>query len=284
MKAHIEQILTPQENSFLCKQIVSDQFDHPFHFHREIELTLILKSSGTRIVGDHIGDFGPGDLSLLGENLPHIFRNTITAKRGSKAEAEVLQFSSDCANGVLDTAPEFRQFSSMLDLAKRGLVFDAATSKQVAELLPRVRESEGVRRWLSFLEIVDHLVSAPEPKILASAGFGGASGLDSSNRVGKACQYILEHFDQNLTHEMMAAHTHTSAAYFSRLFRKTTQKTFTEFLTEVRLGHVCRLLTETDLPIVEIAYDSGFRNLSAFNRRFREVYNCSPREFRKAHI
>ncbi|MEM1297269.1 MAG: AraC family transcriptional regulator, partial [Verrucomicrobiota bacterium] len=107
---------------------------------------------------------------------------------------------------------------------------------------------------------------------------------ESSERIQQACQYILEHFDQNLTHEMLSSHTHTSPAHFSRLFRKTTGKTFTAFLTEVRLGHVCRLLTETDLPIVEVAYASGFRNLSAFNRRFRQAYACSPRDYRRAHL
>lgn len=283
LKAQIEQILTPQESSFLCKHVVDKRFDHPFHFHPEIELTLIVESRGTRIVGDHIGDFSPGDLCLLGENLPHVFRNTAEPKTGSKAEAEVLQFSRDCANGFLDVAPEFREFSAMLDQAARGLVFDEATSAAVAGSLPRLRESSGVRRWSYFLEIIDQLLAA-RPKTLASAGFGGASGFDSSDRVRRACQHILEHFDQNLTHESMAALAHISPAYFSRLFRKTTGKTFGEFLTEVRLGHVCRLLTETTLPIVEVAYESGFRNLSAFNRRFRANYGCTPREYRKAQL
>ena len=93
---------------------------------------------------------------------------------------------------------------------------------------------------------------------------------------------ILKGFRENLSHSEMARQAHMAPAAFSRLFRRTTQRTFTQFIIEVRLGHACRLLSETDNTVADIALESGFDNLSHFNRQFRRHHHCSPREYRMA--
>ncbi|MEM9158465.1 MAG: AraC family transcriptional regulator [Verrucomicrobiota bacterium] len=281
MKAHIEQIYASRQTSFVCRQFNEERFDHPFHYHPEIEVTFITQSAGTRVIGDHLGGFEPGDLCLIGENLPHIYRNTRRTPRG--AQSEVLHFSRDCANGFLDIAPEFAEFSQLLDAAKSGLHFDPQTANQAHALLVKIREAKSVRRWTAFLELVELLLSAPKPQTLASAGYSKTVGPHPSDRMRGICQYIIEHFDEELSHQQLAKQAHMSPAYFSRLFKKTTRKSYIEFLTEVRLGHACHLLIETELPIVEIAFHSGFRNLSNFNRRFLAVYDRSPRAYRQQH-
>ncbi|MDQ8201454.1 AraC family transcriptional regulator [Pelagicoccus sp. SDUM812003] len=281
MKAQIEQIIPSARHSFICRCFSEPRFDHPFHYHPEIELTYITRSSGTRIVGDHVGTFDPGDLCLIGENLPHIYRNTFPTSNG--AESEVLHLSRDCVHGFIDTAPELAAFSDMLDQAKLGLSFDDNTAHTARFLLAKIRESDGVQRWIAFLQLVEHLLAAPKPRILASPGFIGSINQNVSQRMHRICQYILEHFDEELTHKDLAKQAHMSPAYFSRQFKKSTRKTYQDFLTNVRLGHVCHLLIETDMPIVEIAFSSGFRNLSNFNRSFHRTYHCSPRDYRERH-
>ena len=279
MKAHIEQIISSPRDSFLCRNFQEPSFDHPFHYHPEIELTYIVRSSGARIVGDHVGTFESGDFCLIGENLPHIYRNT--REPFDRAESEVLHISRDCAHGFLDTAPELAEFSDLLDKARLGLSFDPQTAEAAGRLLIKIRQASGVSRWTGFLELVELLLAAPEPQVLASPGYAGVVGLSSSGRMHETCQYILEHFDEELSHELLASRMHVSPAYFSRLFKKTTRKTYSGFIKEVRLGHACHLLLETDLPVLEICFQSGFRNLSSFNRQFLKTYGCSPRDYRK---
>lgn len=71
-------------------------------------------------------------------------------------------------------------------------------------------------------------------------------------------------------------------ASFSRLFLRTTRKTFTRFVTEVRLGQAGRLLLESDNTVADIAFSSGFNNLAHFNRQFRRHHRCSPTQYRTA--
>jgi AraC-like DNA-binding protein len=103
---------------------------------------------------------------------------------------------------------------------------------------------------------------------------------EQHERIHEVCNYILEHHDEALSHEDMARRIHVTRSHFSRIFKRATKRTYQEFVNEVRLGHACRLLVETDESITEIALNSGFNNLSNFNRRFRQKYRCSPREYR----
>lgn len=280
MKANLEPLLHPPDSSLVSKLVRLPSFNHPYHFHPEVEITFIGASSGTRAVGDNIGSFHAGELYLLGENLPHVFRNTFPP--GNGAEAEVLHFLPGPGAGVLDALPETRAFARLLEAAKAGMVFDQNTSKLAGRLLRQIRQASGMRRLAAFFELAAILLEAPEPRVLASAG-GSAPTRQTvgSDRIRRVCSVILENFTEDLTHRKMATLAHMAPASFSRLFLRTTGKTFTQFLTEVRLGHACRLLRETDSSVAGIAFASGFANLANFNRQFRRYHRYTPREYRR---
>ena len=82
------------------------------------------------------------------------------------------------------------------------------------------------------------------------------------------------------TINLAAALAGMSTSSFCRYFRRVTGKTFVEFVNELRVGRACRLLTESERPVTEIAYTVGFGSLSNFNRRFRELRGMNPRAYR----
>lgn len=168
MKANLEPLLHPSDSSLVSRFVQRPSFDHPYHFHPEIEITFIARSNGTRVLGDHIGSFHPGELYLLGENLPHVFRNTARPERG--ATAEVLHFLRAPELGFLDSLPETRAFARLLDRGRAGLLFDRNTSARGGRLLQRIRRAEGAGRLAAFFELAATLLEAPEPRALASAG------------------------------------------------------------------------------------------------------------------
>jgi len=280
MKTQLEPIFPSKEQSFSARRFSERSFQHPFHHHPQIELTYICSSSGTRIVGDHNGSFRAGDLCLIGKNLPHYY--TGASDSSQPAEAFVLQFERELGNGLFDAASEFREVASLLDRCALGLNFDSQTAAKTCGLLATLIEATGPRRWTLLLEILEILLSAPEPKALASPGYVGELDLPTASRIHWACEHVLARFDQPLPIGEVAKLVHVTPAHFSRQFKRATRKTYTQFVTEVRLGHACRLLRESELSILEIAYRSGFNNLSNFNRRFREAYDCSPRKYRRA--
>jgi AraC-like DNA-binding protein len=279
MKAQLEPIVASEATFLHTRRVAELQFNHPLHYHPEIELTYITRSGGTRLIGDHVGSFSEGDLCLIGENLPHLYTNTVAPTDG--AEAEVLQFDRNFSSDFIDTTPEMRPFSKLLDQAKLGVVFDHETADRAGHLIRKLRRSLGFTRLFIFMELIQCLLSAKETHTLASPGYTGAGTPADSERMQVACRYILENFTEEIDHKALAAKVHLAPASFCRLFKRVTRKTCSAFINEVRLGHACRLLSESQIPIIDIAYACGFKNLSNFNRRFRESYSITPRDYRK---
>lgn len=279
MRAHLEPIARTEANSLYPRHITGARFDHPLHYHPEVEIVSIIRSSGTCVIGDHVGAFEEGDLFLIGGNLQHLFTNTLEPLGG--AEAEVLQFRRDFSNGFLDATAELAVFVRLLDQSGSGIVFDRNTARRGARILRRIRHARSLDRLRAFMELIDCLVSAERHEQLASPGYAGMGTPQDSERMRIVCRHILEHFSEEISHRDLAAKAHLAPASFCSLFKKVTRKTCTAFINEIRLGHACRLLMESEATITEIAFACGFRNLSNFNRRFRERYHMSPRNYRK---
>lgn len=281
MNAQLEPIVSTQTSGLHSRLIRERAFNHPLHYHPEIEITYIAHSRGTRLIGDHIGTFNEGDLCLIGRDLPHLYTNKQTgATPGAFAEAEVLQFRRDFSGGLIDASPEMSSFAQLLDRAELGLTFDPNTAIKCGKLMRAIRLQSGFARLRLFMDLVDCLLRADSVTPLASPGYCENHSARNCERMQAAYSHIMEHFSEHIDHHTLAQKAHLAPASFCRRFKRLTRKTCTQFINEVRLGHACRLLMETDQSITEIAFSCGFRNLSNFNRRFRERYACSPRDYR----
>jgi AraC-like DNA-binding protein len=280
MRARYESLLVVKDQLADVKSLVLPCFDHPYHFHPEIEFVFIEKSRGTCVIGDRIGSFDEGQFYLLGANLPHVFHNDEAPE--DKAQAVVIHLSLQQLEARFGWADELSGFLGLMGRCSTGFLYDPETSGKVVCQMRRIGETTGPARLAALFELAAILLDAPEPLPLASAGYlMKASSLERGDRIQEACDIILrKYMDENLNHAEVANQLRMSPACFSRLFQRALGKTFTRFVTEVRLGHACRLLTESDGSVTQIAYASGFSNLSNFNRRFRERYGRSPREYR----
>ena len=132
MKASFYKIIFDKEKQFNCVNIDLPAFDHPWHFHPEFELTLILESEGIRYVGDHTSRFKEGDFVLLGSNIPHLWQNNKAHLEdiGKRSRAMVLQFPPDFINRVFKDALELQPLIQLFQLAERGVSFSAKTTSK----------------------------------------------------------------------------------------------------------------------------------------------------------
>ncbi len=228
------------------------------------------------MIGDAVGKFQAGDLYILGSGLPHLFAHREVPPEG--AAAEVLQFHPDLLEDGPMAGREMEAVRGMIARAAGGL--HLSDGEEVGAMLREIRRAEGVARWTGFFRLWERLLSLDPAGPLAGPEY--ALGVDSlrSESIQRVCGYLLTHFQEEIRMEEMARMAHYSPAAFSRTFKQATRRTFTEFLAEVRLGHACALLRETDWPVLRISLESGFQNLSNFNRRFRNRYAISPREYR----
>lgn len=282
--AKFELVPKCDEGSFNVREFRLPAFSSPWHFHPEIELTFIERGTGRRYVGDSIAPFGPGDLVLIGANLPHVWRNDAPARvRADYAHSVVVHFTEESFGTGFLRCPELQAVRKLLARARRGIKFDPRTSDAAIPVLMEMKNLTGLPRLIRLLEVLQLLASAGNSMLLSSAGFAPQLDPFAAERVNSAHQYIFRNFVGRIDHEEMARNAGMSASAFSRYFSRMTGRTVSEFVNEVRIGHARRMLIETDRTIAEVAFACGFESLSNFNRRFRGITGTSPREFRQRH-
>lgn len=263
-----------------------DQFylDTPFHFHQLCELVWIEESFGKRIVGDNVNSFSAGDLVLMSPDLPHVWQNEsifFLKKKQYKTKATVIYFPPDFLLNLSDERAVIQPIVELIKRATRGLKFFGTTQYKVAEILSRISENDGLKKIVDFLSTLDILSTSKEYKYLASVSYKNLYDEKDTDRMVGVYQLLLQNFRRNISLEEVSQTAHLSPTAFCRFFKSRTQKTFIQFLNELRIGHACKLLNNDNYSIADVCYESGYNNLPNFNKFFKSITKKSPSEYRK---
>jgi AraC-like DNA-binding protein len=266
------------------------QEDHEVHFydnlhqHPEIQLTLILESDGKVIVGDFIGAFKPGDIFLIGPNLPHVFRNDqkyYDNQREGQAHSLSLFFEWKTFGETFLSMPEMAHLNELAKSSERGLLIQEPIKSRVAQLIKHMFKKTGMDRIIVLLKILNILSSNKSMEPLASSGVYSDFDEQDGRKLAAIYRFTMNEFHRKISLDEVAYLAHMTTNSFCRYFKKRTRKSYVDFLTEIRIGHARKLLQQNDLSISQISMEVGFNNLSNFNRKFRSVCSITPTEFRK---
>ncbi|WBB58219.1 AraC family transcriptional regulator [Streptomyces sp. WMMC500] len=281
MKPRYEQPGVPDGTTLTCFIRRQEAFDFAWHHHREYELTLITEGTGTRYVGTTVERYRVGDLVLIGPDLPHTF--TAAPYATGMAAAVVAQFRHDFLGPGFFDLPQFRATAALLTRsAARGVRYTPAPPA-VHALLADLPALDPAAQTLGLLDALHRLAHDATGTPITGPGYAPTPGTAIRDRIDTVCRH-LEHAHTHPVHlAEIAALVHMSPTSFSRFFRRAMGRTLTEYVNQLRVETACRLLTGTTQPITEVAARSGFRNLSNFNRRFRELKRLRPRDYRAAH-
>jgi len=250
----------------------SEGMGDAWHYHPEIELTLFTEGQGIRYIGDNVSSFNAPDLVLLGANLPHYWDT-------DHSSGYCIQFLFD-PTSPLAALHESGSLKSLLDKANKGLKFSNNCLEDILPLLEQCKQAKSLERLTLLLKVLDRLNNAQTTEISSYV----PQGLSESNNIviKKAVQYIVKHAtDEDLVIQHVLDHVNMSRATFSRHFQKVLGLSFTQFLQSIRLEKARNLLVSSDKSITEIAFESGFSNLSHFNKIFKKRWSMSPRDLRK---
>ena len=287
MSLNIFREITPlgQNDVYVLLDSYSNGFDYPIHSHPEYELNLVMGVSGVRLVGDNTERFNEYDLVLLGPYLYHKWTgDEYEDGKLKKYRVVTIQFSIDLFEGPMFQKERFYRIRKMLDNSIRGIKFEGDVFKTAMTKMLSLTKDKGFTNILEFIDLLDLLSKTQSITYLASEGFTPATLKWESKRIQQAYNYIIKNFSETkFKLNDVAALINMSESAFSHFFRKYTNKSFTEFLTDVRIGHTCKLLLSTDETISQIAYRSGFNNIANFNRLFKKNKNCTPLEYRHRH-
>lgn len=234
-------------------------------------------------MGDSIENFTDGDLVVMGPDLPHVWYNEkdyYEENSQKKVEAIVTYFHPDWLTENLLKSADLANVRTLLEHIKRGIKVTGKVKKKVTKHILKIHESTGLKRIIRILNILELLSIFEGYECLASSGYVNSYNHKDIERMDKVYQYIMNNYTQKILLEDVANIASMTPTSFCKYFRTRTQKTFSNFVNEVRIGYACKLLCDENLNIADVCYQSGFNNFTNFNRCFKSLKKMGPSEFR----
>ncbi len=286
MKPALQKSPISDNQAFEVKHLIAPYFDPNWHFHSEYQLFLVVKGTGTRFIGDHVSPFKKGDLVFTGPNLPHLWQSDHEYFKDDQeliAEGIVIYFPQNFLGEDFLRKNELYKIKQLFQKAERGVEINGDTIFNATELIQRILVAEDFERILILLNLLNLLANSSEYKLLASNGYSNSLKETETDRMNKVHAYVMNNFREKISLNEVAAIANMNPSSFSRYFKVHANKTFSDFLTEIRIGYSCRLLISQTMSISQVCYDSGFNTLSNFNRQFKAYTHYNPLEYRKKY-
>lgn len=277
----IQQEIVPitGDDLFIILNHPNANFDYPIHCHPEYEINVVMKTSGTRVVGDSEEYFGDLDIVMTGPYVPHVWKSEYVTNH-----VITIQFSRDLLNYQMISKRLFAPMRQMLMDSMQGLQFYGADAERIKDEIIELTRMQGFQTATKFLNILNSLAHASRRKLVSNMYESEILISQSkSRRISKACKYIEENISRKISLSEVAKLVNMSDSAFSHFFKKKTGISFITYLNNMRVAKACDLLASTSLSASEICYDCGFNNKSNFIRIFTKRKNMTPIEYRN-HI
>jgi AraC-like DNA-binding protein len=282
MKALLKKSVDSSLHSFVVKELVESHFDPTWHFHPHYQLFTVLEGSGTRFIGDSIRLFMPEDTVFLAPNMPHVWRSDHSEK--AHAHGIVVYFTDDFLGKDFFEKPEMYPIKQLFAHSQRGLEITGNMRASLRRGLVELLNLNGFESILKLLSILHELAHTTDYEYIASANYVNMHKISETERMQKVHEYVMQHFREEISLNVLASLICMSESAFCRYFKNRTNKTFSDFVSEVRIGYACKLLMSRELNITQIALESGFNTISNFNRQFKHLMGKSPSQYQKEFL
>lgn len=273
------------QSNFIIQEFVQEHFTSPFHFHDSYELILIVNSYGKLYGGNKILNFSSGDVFLFGPKFPHCFYNdkTFDTSEEGMAHAIVIFFNEDFLGNEFFNSYEFKEIKRMLHKSKSGIKVQKP-DEIIRSLFLKITKEKKMDALLLLLELLNNISKKENNLLPINIEIQDKTTIyDDATKLDPVLAYIMSNFKESLDSKYAASLACLNEAAFCRYFKRRTGKTFSQFVNNVRITHSKDLLMGENIDITRICFESGFRNISYFNRQFKDIVGVTPVEFRKTH-
>ena len=262
-----------------------DQMPHfydTYHTHAEIQLMLVIKGHGTAYIGDKIMQFEEGSIYLLGQNLPHVFKDQLEGKE-TEIESISIFFLPDFMGRDFLDLPESRSINSLFKESVRGVDILGRLNEKVKEGIWQVHNSKGLKRLLTLIDTLELIAEYDNLAFISSPGYHKPKKSVDGQKINDVFDFMLANYSREIKLDEISEIAHMSATAFCRYFKHHTRKTYSSFLNEIRIGQACKMLVDNQHSISYICYNSGYNNISNFNRQFKKITGFTPSQYQKHH-
>ena len=254
--------------------------DYGDHWHTSVEIIIPVQCGYTVIVGDERQDLQEGDIAIINSGIIH---SLAAPPRGERI---ILQFDSALLFNLNGMETLLFDLKPLIYLPRS----NAPLYTQVYDKLNRI-----VQEYDSDNPYKEALIYATLVEIAVIFGRSGQFRNRTGDKVPhakkqahmeammKACAYINRHYTEKLTLDEVAAESGFSKYHFTRVFKEYMDMTYYDYLNQKRIKRAVDLLYNREMSITDVAMNSGFSSLSAFNRTFKAEKKCAPISFRKCY-
>ncbi len=285
MSARYEKINLKEDESFFIGIFQDNLEKSTWHYHNNYEISFITEGTGKRIVADSIEEFQPGDLVFLGSNLPHVWIADKEQKLLSDRTLEMvfLQFTSNIFLPQLLRLPEFKNIRRALEQSERGIQIVGQTLNEVSEIMLQLPYLKGFDRINYFFRLMNIIGESNSNISLASEEYLRKRFTTGNRRIALLHDYLMHHYREDIDLEDLAELVHMAEGSLCRFFKLHVGISIFEYLNKIKVEFACKLLMDPDISIFDVSMDSGFNNLSHFNKQFRKNMGVTPTEYRKRY-
>jgi AraC-like DNA-binding protein len=283
MSAKYEQIILREDESFFIGIFQDNLEKSTWHYHNNFEISFITEGTGKRIVADSIEEFQPGDLVFIGSRLPHVWIAEKEQKVLSDRTLEMvfLQFSSNIFFPQLLALPEFKHIKRALEMSERGIQVVGQTLNEVSEIMLQLPYMKDFDRMNYFFRLMNIIGKSDSNINLASEEYLRKRFTTSNKRIALLHDYLMNHYREEIDLNLLANLVNMAEGSLCRFFKENLGITIFEYLNQVKIDFACKLLMDPDIGILDVCLDSGFNNLSHFNKQFRKNTGVTPSNYRK---
>ncbi|MFM9911475.1 MAG: AraC family transcriptional regulator [Chitinophagaceae bacterium] len=287
MKPVLHKSGIPPSQLFVIRRLNEKYFDASWHAHCEYQIFVVLEGTGTRFVGDSIKSFGPGELVMTGPHLPHVWRSDefyFERNNSARVSGIVIYLNENFLGDRILDKEEMLGIRKLFKKSTRGLQFYGAKKSVVIKLMEELTELQGISGVIHLLKILEILAGSKEYQFISSLAYDEAFDQQETDRLNKVYEYAFKNFRKKIVLNDVAQLLHITPTSFSRYFTTKNNKPFSRFISEIRIKHACKMLTETDETIAQICYESGFNTLSNFNKQFKEIMQKKPTQYKREFL
>jgi len=273
-------------NSFRHQIDKGATFYDNIHYHPEHQITLIIKGEGTSFIGNHIERFKPGDLFMIGKNVPHVSR---CDEAYYKPDSELtvysisLFFKDESFGQQFFEIPEMAHIKRLLSQASKGLRLEGSDKTKVSQLIKDCQNLDGFDRFYTFMSILNIFAQSSSTRTLSTISYISPSKQTDNERINMIFQYLSKNFKENIELQDVSDIANMTPNSFCRYFKQRTGKPYTSFLNEMRIEFAGSLIASTSDSFGNIAIQSGYNSISYFNRQFKQITNLTPLQYRKKY-
>ncbi|MFY0651717.1 MAG: AraC family transcriptional regulator [Cyclobacteriaceae bacterium] len=286
MKAALRKSPISENKCFEVYRLQDQYFDPYWHFHPEFQLFTVIKGSGTRFIGDNVSSFKDGEVVFTGPNLPHLWRSDPEYFDGNgdlSIDGLVIYFHESLMTEGFLQKEETIQLRQLLQRSERGIKIDGENAERIRSKMITLSEATDFERILKLLDILFDFSLIKDYKLLSSPGYINSLKESDSKRMRAVHAYVMKHFKETISLEQVAEVANMTPAAFSRHFKRHANKTFSNFLSEIRVGYACKLLVDKHKNVSQACFDSGFNTLSNFNKQFKTITKMSPLKYKRIY-